>query len=131
MIPVTVGLVLRDGAVLMCQRVPGKVYPLHWEFPGGKVEPNESLEDALRREIREELAIEVVKQEEYFRETATYSNGMTYDITYFLVREFAGEPANLEFHAIEWVTNETLNARLHLTGNARILEKLQREGIPV
>ena len=52
-IPVATGLILRDGAVLMCQRSSRKIYPLHWEFPGGKIEAGESGPQALRRELRE------------------------------------------------------------------------------
>jgi len=44
---------------LLAQRPPGKVYAGYWEFPGGKVEPGESVEAALRRELQEELGIEV------------------------------------------------------------------------
>lgn len=48
-----------DGRVLITQRLPGAVFPLHWEFPGGKVEPGEDDATALRREMREELDTDV------------------------------------------------------------------------
>lgn len=48
-----------DGRVLITQRLPGAVFPLHWEFPGGKVESGEDDVTALRREMREELDAEV------------------------------------------------------------------------
>lgn len=51
-------LVAADGRVLLAQRPPGKQLAGHWEFPGGKQEPDETIVDALRRELREELAIE-------------------------------------------------------------------------
>ncbi|HET8553195.1 MAG TPA: NUDIX domain-containing protein [Rhodanobacteraceae bacterium] len=47
-----------DGRVLLAERPPGKQLAGHWEFPGGKLEPGETAVDALRRELREELAIE-------------------------------------------------------------------------
>jgi 8-oxo-dGTP diphosphatase len=129
-IPVVVGLLLRDGAVMMCQRPTSKIYPLHWEFPGGKVESGEGLEEALKRELREELDIQSEVADRWFEEIATYDNGLTYAITYFLVRKFSPEPQNLEFKDIRWFTNETLPDALHLTGNARILERMYAEGIP-
>ncbi|HET6587301.1 MAG TPA: NUDIX domain-containing protein [Oleiagrimonas sp.] len=46
-----------DGRVLLAERPPGKQLAGHWEFPGGKLEPGETVVDALRRELREELAI--------------------------------------------------------------------------
>jgi 8-oxo-dGTP diphosphatase len=58
-IPVVAAVIEKDGLVLLAQRPPGKALALKWEFPGGKVEPGESPEAALRREIREELGCEI------------------------------------------------------------------------
>ena len=129
-IPVVVALILRDGAVLMCQRPATKIYGLKWEFPGGKVEHGESKADALCRELHEELGIDAQIGEEYFNEIASYSNGMTYDITYFLVRMFTPEPVNKEFKEIKWVTNDTLPMLEHLSGNDCILKQFYELGIP-
>ncbi len=114
----------------MGERKPHKVYPLHWEFPGGKIEIGEMPRGALCRELREELGIEIDSAEEWMRETATYSNGMTYDVRYFLVRSWSGEIMNLEFNNILWVTQDVLPTLRHLSGNQNILERLEREGIP-
>ena len=129
-IPVVVGLLLRDAQVLMCQRPSTKIYPLHWEFPGGKVETGESLFEALERELFEELGVKIEGAEPWFEETASYNNGLTYGITYFLVRNFSPQPQNLEFNAIEWFTIATLSTALHLSGNTRILERIYSVGIP-
>ena len=48
-----------DGSFLLAQRPPGKAYAGYWEFPGGKVEAGESVAEALRRELHEELGIDV------------------------------------------------------------------------
>lgn len=57
---VAVGILLRaDGALLLTTRPPGKVYAGYWEFPGGKLEADESVEQALRRELTEELGITI------------------------------------------------------------------------
>ena len=58
-IRVVCALLEQDGCVLLAQRGKGMRHPLQWEFPGGKVHAGESDEDALRRELREELAIEI------------------------------------------------------------------------
>ena len=54
-VPVVCAIIEREGRVLIAQRPPDKLMPLKWEFPGGKVEPGESAEQALARELREEL----------------------------------------------------------------------------
>ena len=57
---VAVGVLIRaDGAFLLTSRPPGKVYEGYWEFPGGKVEPGETVEMALRRELREEIGVTI------------------------------------------------------------------------
>ena len=53
-----------NGRILICQRTPGQSHPLKWEFPGGKVEPGESPEQGLARELEEELAITGARGEE-------------------------------------------------------------------
>ena len=52
-------LIRADGAFLLTSRPPGKVYAGYWEFPGGKLEPGETVEQALRRELHEELGITI------------------------------------------------------------------------
>jgi 8-oxo-dGTP diphosphatase len=129
-IGVAVALLLRDGCVLMGERKSEKIYPLHWEFPGGKIESGETAVDALRRELHEELAIEIVDAELYFSEVATYSNGITYSISYFLVRTWDGEITDLEFNRAKWISAKMLPNLLHLSGNKAILAKLMHEEIP-
>ncbi len=129
-IKVATGLLLRDGAVLMCQRKGSKIYPLHWEFPGGKLEPGESSEQALHRELFEELHISIANPEAWWHEVATYSNGITYDLTYYLIREFEGELHNTEFESIAWIEANQLSELQHLSGNANIIALLIHEGIP-
>jgi 8-oxo-dGTP diphosphatase len=59
-VDVAVGvLIAPDGRFLLTSRPKGKVYADHWEFPGGKLEPGESVEQALRRELHEELGITI------------------------------------------------------------------------
>lgn len=129
-VQVAVALLLKDGCVLLGERRPDKIYPLHWEFPGGKLEPDETALEALRRELHEELAVEIDEAEDWMQETATYSNGITYDIRYYLVRSWSGTVENREFNRIEWVSNEALPTLLHLSGNKDIIDRLAREGIP-
>jgi 8-oxo-dGTP diphosphatase len=130
-IAVAVALIVRDRTVLMGQRRPTKVYPLHWEFPGGKLESGETHEAALARELHEELGIQATIDELIFSELASYSTGATYDIRYHIVRSYSGDIQNHEFESVGWFSREDLPGLLHLTGNERILKKLDEEGIPI
>lgn len=64
LLDVVAAVIVRDGRVLACRRAPGRAAAGLWEFPGGKVEPGESMPDALAREIREELGIGIVVERE-------------------------------------------------------------------
>ena len=129
-VEVVCALLSQQGAVLMGERKPHKVYPLHWEFPGGKIEPGEAPEAALVRELREELGLTLTQWSEYLREVSTYSNGVTYDVRYYRVHGWTGEIVDTEFHRTGWFTLPELEDLLHLSGNARILERLRIDGIP-
>src|SRR5690606_11662054 len=59
MLHVTCAIIEHDNKILICQRSASMKLPLKWEFPGGKVETGESKEDCLKREIREELGLEI------------------------------------------------------------------------
>lgn|SRR5690606_17169036 len=60
MLHVTCAIIEKRGQVLICQRSATMTLPLKWEFPGGKIEPGESKEACLRREIKEELGMEII-----------------------------------------------------------------------
>lgn len=130
---VAVGIILKNGLVLACQRRADARYPLKWEFPGGKLETGESPVDALTRELQEELSIRVVVEREFHRQEWTYTEGVTnpqrdgsFRVFYFLVREFSGEPVNNAFEQIRWVRPSALAAMDILEGNREAVERLIR-----
>ncbi len=132
---VAVGILVKDGHILACQRKPSAPYPLKWEFPGGKLEPNETPAEALARELREELAISVTAPEEFYRQDWVYAEGtddLTTDgafrVSYFLVHSFRGEPVNRAFAQIRWVTPAQLLTMDILEGNRNAIEILVSSG---
>ena len=130
-IRVVTGLLIRDDKILMCLRHEEKsYYPLHWEFPGGKVETGESLYQALFRELQEELNISVNDATIWFEDTMSYSNGMIYHVSFYSINSFEGEPVNTEFQEIRWINVHELDSLQHLSGNINIIRKLKEEGLP-
>ena len=88
--------------VLIAQRPPGSWQAGKWEFPGGKVEPGESAEAAVHRELREEIGITVLEAApvDVFRHS--YPD-RTVEIDLWVVSGFAGEPRGLDGQALRWV----------------------------
>jgi 8-oxo-dGTP diphosphatase len=121
---VAVGIILKDGHVLMCQRRRSARYPLKWEFPGGKLEPGETAEHALLRELREELLIEATIDQEFFRKEWTYSDNGSFRVFYYIIRDFVGELQNHAFEQILWVRPTDLNTMDNLEGNSEAIERL-------
>lgn len=75
---------------------------LKWEFPGGKVEIGESAEQALRRELDEELGIVADIGNRIAHTRHTYRSGSAIDLQFFAVRQFAGEMTNRIFNDLRW-----------------------------
>jgi 8-oxo-dGTP diphosphatase len=100
-IPVLAAVIERSGQWLVCQRPEGKRHAGLWEFPGGKLEPGESLEDAARRELQEELGVEVESVGPIlFR---TVDPGSIYEIV-FVATVIRGTAVALEHEAISWMS---------------------------
>jgi 8-oxo-dGTP diphosphatase len=103
---VVAALILRgDGPnreVFICQRRPDQAMGLKWEFPGGKVEPGETSEQALARELHEELGIAAAIGPHVTTVRHTYRNGSAIEIEFFAVHSFEGELVNLIFQQMQW-----------------------------
>lgn len=95
---------LSDGEkLLICQRPSGKNCGLLWEFAGGKVEPGENGPQALVRECREELGVEVAVGRVFADTVYAYAN-ITVHITLYCASIVRGTPQRLEHHDLRWVT---------------------------
>jgi 8-oxo-dGTP diphosphatase len=105
---VAAGLLVRNGEVLICQRRPDQPMALQWEFPGGKIEPGESPEQALSRELHEELGITATVGPRVTHVRHNYRHGGAVDLQFYAVHAFEGEIENRIFHQLKWVKLEDL-----------------------
>ena len=101
-VDVAVGVLIDpDGRFLLTSRPEGKVYAGHWEFPGGKVEPGESVEAALRRELHEELGITIGHAEPWRVALHDYPHALV-RLHFCKVREWRGEFEMREGQQMAW-----------------------------
>jgi 8-oxo-dGTP diphosphatase len=123
-VDVAVAVLIRsDGAALLARRPASKVYAGYWEFPGGKVEPGEDVADALRREIREELGIEIESVHPWITRVFAYPHA-TVRLHFYRVYAWRGEPRALEHQAIAWQRAETPDLVPMLPANGPVLRAL-------
>ena len=123
---VAAALVFRGGKLLITQRQADAHLGGLWEFPGGKREPDETFEECLARELREELGIEVAVGELVESLTHEYP-GKTVYLRFFRCRWQQHEPQTLGCAAFKWVTAAELNAYAFPEADARLLETLRQE----
>ena len=105
---VVAGLLIRDDRVLICQRRPDQPMALQWEFPGGKIEQGETAEQALARELHEELGIRATIGAHVTHIRHNYRHGGAVDLQFYAVPSFEGELENKIFHQFKWVKLEEL-----------------------
>jgi 8-oxo-dGTP diphosphatase len=105
---VAAALIVRGGEVLICQRRPDQPMALQWEFPGGKIEAGETPEQALARELDEELGIRATIGPFVTHIRHNYRHGGAVDLQFFAVREFTGELQNRIFAQLRWTRLEDL-----------------------
>lgn len=118
--------ILRDkaGRVLIAERIGDTPLAGLWEFPGGKVDPGETPGAALCRELREEIGIEVLDYDYYFRGSHEYPDRHVV-IEFYLVRRWQREPAGLEGQGLRWCRPAEVDAAELLPANEGVLQALR------
>jgi len=123
-VEVVAAVILRpDGQFLLARRPGGKVYSGYWEFPGGKVEKNESLLHALERELWEELGIHVRQAHPWLTRIFTYSHA-TVRLHFFRVVEWEGKLSPREKQGLFWQWPQQVEVSPILPANGPILQAL-------
>lgn len=121
---VVAALIWQAGKFLICQRPAHKARGLLWEFVGGKIEPGETPQAALRRECREELAVEVAVGPLYTEVTHTYPD-LTVHLRLYEAAIAAGTPRLLEHNALRWITPAEIDAYDFCPADEPILARLR------
>lgn len=122
-IPVVTGLLRKGDKILVGQRPVGHTLAGHWEFPGGKIEKNESPEVALARELQEELGIEAEIGKLMLASTHTYGDtGIV--IMFYEVLFWKGEPKNVHHMELKWVEKSELKALTLPDANRKIIDRI-------
>jgi mutator protein MutT len=125
MIDVVIGIVVRGGAVLICQRPAEAVLGGYWEFPGGKRETGETVTQCLTRELNEELAIEVQPIVAFDPIEYQYPDRRIRLHPYLCILK-SGEPKALASQCVKWIEPTCLRDYAFPPANERLIEDIIR-----
>ncbi|MFW3147008.1 MAG: (deoxy)nucleoside triphosphate pyrophosphohydrolase [Thermoplasmatota archaeon] len=118
---VTAAVILKDGRILIAQRLPDSRFePSKWEFPGGKVDFGEHPEEALKRELREELGIDIEVGALYHLASHVYfRNGLERHVVilFYLCKITNGTPAPLDCQDLKWTSRSELPDNIFVEGD--------------
>ena len=126
MTEVVAALICREGRFLICRRPAHKARGLLWEFVGGKVEPGETKAQALARECREELAVEVDVGAPFMEVTHAYPD-ITVRLTLLWAQIRSGEVRRLEHCDMRWITPDEIGQFAFCPADEEILRRIERE----
>ena len=128
-IEVSAALIFCSGKILITQRPSNSHLGRLWEFPGGKRETNETFEECLIREIREELGIEISVGELFEEITHAYPEKIVH-LKFFICKSFHGELQLLGCAAFKWIGKSELGNFEFPAADAQLLEKLRAYNFP-
>jgi len=125
-ITVVAGIVWESGRYLAARRPDNAPFGGFWEFPGGKIEPEESPEDALVREFQEELAV-TPTQLTYWQTITHEYEELIVTLLFFHITAFNGTLNPQEGHTLQWVTPQEANELDFLEADVPIVKQLIEE----
>lgn len=121
---VTAAIILKDNKILIAKRAPGENQAGKWEFPGGKIEPGETLQDCLKREIKEELEVDIQVLDFFGQSIYSYHSG-TIQLMAYWCQWMSGEFTLKVHSSLEWVYQDELDNYDFAPADIPLVEKLK------
>lgn len=122
MIEVTAAIICKDGKLLICQRPINKSCALLWEFPGGKIEPNETAEQCVVRECQEELNVVLHVIKKIAETTYAYPDRLVH-LHFFLAEIVSGKLKKNEHKAVAWISPDEIKGYDFCPADAKMLSE--------
>lgn len=124
---VVAAVIVHGGKILACQRSAAGRFPLKWEFPGGKVQPNETPQEALARELAEELDVAAKIGPLIFHTRHKYAEmHESVELLFFRAEIESVEIASRVFNEVRWLPPEGLPKLDFLEADSELVQKLAR-----
>lgn len=124
-INVAAAIIHIEDKFLLSKRLDHQHQGGKWEFPGGKIESDESIEQALSRELKEELNIDVKTQSDFMSLSFEYPEKHV-NLHFKLVTEFDGQPKGVEGQMVQWFSKAQLLELTFPDANVPVVDKIQR-----
>ena len=128
-IKVVGGIIIDKNKILIAQRSNQKEHPLKWEFPGGKIQENENPIEALKREIKEELSIDIKKSKLLLDYEYEYQDIKKIHLYFYKIDEYTGKVRNIEHNQLLWTHCNDLEKLDFLDGDRMIIDRIQNSNI--
>ena len=126
------GLIVKKNKILICQRSSDNEHPLKWEFPGGKVKKNEKPQQALKRELNEEVKITIEHPIYLCDYMFEYQDlGKKVSLFFFLINEYSGEISNTVHNQLKWIEIKQLSDYDFLEGDHEIIKKILKNDFEI
>ena len=122
-IPVASGVIIKNNKILIGLRAEGDSGAGMWEFPGGKIELNESSEDAIKRELKEELDIEATVNQKIMKYSHRFKNRI-YEISFFEINKFTGSIKKNVHDDLQWIELESLKKYRFISGDLLLIDRI-------
>ena len=122
-IPVASGVIVKNNKILIGLRAEGDSGAGMWEFPGGKIELNESSESAIKRELREELDIDATVNQKIMKYSHRFKNTI-YEISFFEINKFTGSIKKNVHDDLQWIELESLKKYRFISGDLLLIDRI-------